>query len=255
MDGASLLTCGLVLPDELSVGQLSGKSVVVTRAEPQAQSLLAAIDAEGGSPIALPLLEIVDAADRGAAMFDAIEQLSADDWLVVLSPNGSRRIVAGSRPADYPLLAVIAGGTAAPFLEAGWSVDLQPEVASSAGLLTAFAEVEISGRVLIAQAENGRRELAEGLVERGVIVEVVTAYRNVMPKLDEAAKTAALDADVVVFASPSAVERYVSHIGDAPKRAVCIGGVTASSARTAGFDVLVSPQPTVEAIVGLLAGE
>lgn len=226
---------------------------MVTRAVPQARSLLEAIRGAGGTTIALPLLEIVDAVDEGAAMYEAAAGLGPDDWLVVLSPNGSRRIVAGSVADAQPKLAVIARGTAAPFLEAGWSVDLEPEVASSLGLLDAFEKIEISGRVLIAQAENGRRELADGLVARGVVVEVVTAYRNVMPDLDEEARAAALIADQIVFASPSAVERYVAHVGTSPNAAVCIGAVTAATASDAGFDVTVSSAPTVEAIVEALA--
>ncbi len=251
----SPLTYGLALPESGHTQGLQRVSVAVTRAVPQAQSLLAAIEAAGGWPIALPLLEIVDAADEGVAMVEAIEGLGPEDWLVVLSPNGSRRIVERVQLAEHPKLAVIARGTAAPFIDAGWTVDLQPEVASSVGLLAAFADIELAGRVLIAQAENGRRELAEGLVDRGAVVEVVTAYRNVMPQLDEKAKAAALDADRVVFASPSAVERYVSHVGEVPTHAVCIGGVTAEAARDAGFDVTVSKAPTVEAIVAALVAK
>ena len=233
---------------------LRGKEIVVTRAEPQARDLLDAIEQKGGTPIALPLLEIIDAEDGGASLAAAVERLEPSDWLVVLSPNGARRIVercSMDEPSRRPKLAVIAGGTGAVFDDAGWSADLVPEVASSVGLLEAFAKTPIEGRVLIAQAENGRTELFVGLGERGIDVDVVTAYRNVMPSLGPEAETALL-ADVVVFASPSAVERYVEHVGATPTAAVCIGAVTTEAAVAAGFSTTTCDAPTVSAIVAAL---
>ena len=137
----------------------------------------------------------------------------------------------------------------------GYSVDLIPEVASSVGLLGAFAATEFAGRVIIAQAEVGRPELAEGLRARGVEVHVLAAYRNVMPEASPAVMAAALEADVVVFASPSAVTRYVEHVGQTPKSAVCIGSVTAAEAEaeSAGFNVSIASSPTTEAIVAALS--
>ena len=224
--------------------------VVVTRAIPQAAPLIAAIEDLGGEPVALPLLELVDAEDGGEALREAVNGASEADWLVVLSPNGAVRLPGGPFPGK---VAAIASGTAGVLDEMGYSVDLIPEVASSVGLLGAFAATEFAGRVIIAQAEVGRPELADGLRERGVEVEVVDAYRNVMPELEPAPVSAAMEADVVVFASPSAVTRYVEHVGRTPARAVCIGTVTAAEAKAAGFDVAVSESPTTDAIVAALS--
>lgn len=247
-------TFELALPDieAVSPPRLEGQKIVVTRAVPQAASLLGALNDRGAMAIALPLLQIVDAADGGAALERAVARLQVIDWLVVLSPNGARRIVSRLMPGPRPQLAVIASGTGRVMEEAGWPADLVPAAASSVGLLEAFADVELVGRVLIAQAENGRTELADGLLARGVEVEVVAAYRNEMPELDEVALAAARYADVVVFASPSAVERYITHVGGTPTRAVCIGAVTAETAAAAGFDVAISTAPTVDAIVAAI---
>ena len=233
---------------------LGGRRVVVTRAAPQGAPLVSALEAAGAIPVNLPLLEILDATDGGEALRKAVTQLVASDWLVVLSPNGARRVVGLSLPSTVPNLAVLAGGTGRVFAQAGWPANLIPEVASSKGLLEAFTDVAFYGRVLIAQAEVGRSELADGLRARGVEVEVVAAYRNVMPELDASAVVAAADADVVVFASPSAVDRYVEHVALTPKRAVCIGAVTAEAARGFGFDVEVSKAPAIDAIVRAVAG-
>lgn len=254
LDAGSLRTSGLALPESEtpSPARLDGQIIVVTRAELQAGSLVQALAERGAIVVALPLLKIVDAADGGVALEEALGRLGASDWLVVLSPNGARRIVQLPMPSERPQLAVIAGGTGEVFATAGWSADLVPDVASSAGLLDAFAEMEIPGRVLIAQAEVGRAELANGLASRGVDVEVVAAYRNVMPELDAAAVSAAAAADVVVFASPSAVDRYVANVAMTPVRAVCIGAVTAQAAIDAGFKVVTSTAPTVDAVITAL---
>ncbi len=228
---------------------LDGVRVVVTRAAPQAAPLIAAIEDLGGAPVALPLLELVDAEDGGAALREAVNGASEADWLVVLSPNGAVRLPGGPFPGK---VAAIASGTAGALDEMGYSVDLIPEVASSVGLLGAFAATEFAGRVIIAQAEVGRPELAEGLRARGVEVHVLAAYRNVMPEASPAVMAAALEADVVVFASPSAVTRYVEHVGPTPDSAVCIGTVTSAEAQDAGFDVAVAATPTTDAIVAAL---
>ena len=239
-----------------SVSQLSGRRIVVTRAIPQAAPLKKAIRARGGTVISLPMLEIQDMEDGGAALRDALAGLTSNDWLVVLSPNGARRVV---EHADAALLtpgscmiAVIASGTGSVLEAAGWTVHLKPFEASSEGLLAAFGTINVEGRVLIAQAEIGRNVLAEGLAERGITVDTVAAYRNVMPDLDALAMIEAVKADTIVFASPSAVDRYTEHVGSTPNRALCIGGVTAARALAHGYDVSIAPEPTVDAICDLL---
>ena len=238
------------------MGHLGGRRIVVTRAVAQGASLIDAIGARGGRAISLPLLEIRDPDDGGQALRDALAELRPGDWLVVLSPNGARRIVEHAESALLTpgacMIAVIASGTAAVLERAGWTVHLRPDRASSVGLLETFSTIDLTGKVLIAQADGGRTELRDGLVERGVEVETVYAYRNVMPDLDAERIDEALGADTVVFASPSAVDRYTTNVGAEPKRALCIGGVTAAVALQHGFEVTIAPEPTVEAIVELL---
>lgn len=231
---------------------LEGATIVVTRSRPQAATLIAAIEAAGGRPIGLALLEIRDALDGGKALEESITNATSEDWLVVLSRNAAIRLPDANRFLGQ--VAAIGSGTASALTDRGWSVDLLPEVESSTGLLAAFAEIEVGGRVVIAQAEGGRPELAEGLAERGVDVRAVHTYRNVMPEIDVEASALAKLADVVVFASPTAAERYSEHIGSSPSKAVCIGEVTGDTARTRGFQVHVAAAPTVEAILTALEG-
>lgn len=235
---------------------LDGRRIVVTRAVPQARGLVDAITAQGGHVVALPLLEIQGPEDGGAALRDALAELQSGDWLVVMSPNGARQVVEHAEAALLTpgacFIAAIASGTARVLEDAGWTVHLRPELASSEGMLQAFDTLRITGKAVIAQAEVGRRVLVDGLQARGIEAVSVAAYRNVMPDLDRAVVAQAIEADTVVFASPSAVDRYREHVGTFPTRALCIGGVTAARALEHGFDVSIAPEPTVDAIMKLV---
>lgn len=234
------------------VPDLAGSRIVVTRAPEQSKDLVDSITQAGGVAVELPLVQIEPIEDASKSLAAAVLNLGADDWLVVLSPNAARLVVEQVDPRSCKL-AVLASGTAAVFEAAGWAIDLRPDIISSEGLLEAFETVAIAGWVLIIQAEGGRSVLQDGLRDQGVVVERIAAYRNVLPPLDKAAVDAALAANVVVFASPSAVRRYVEHVGVLPVRAVCIGGVTAGAAVAVGFETSIATAPTVEAIVERLA--
>ena len=236
----------------MTMGPLADRRVVVTRAVAQAQPLIDSIEQLGGVAIALPLLEIRDAADGGTALRQELAALRRDDWLVVLSPNGAQRIVHHIAPNSCRL-AVVASGTAAVFEAEGWVVELTPAVASSQGLLDALSGVDVEGRVVIAQAEHGRPLLSDGLRRQGLDVRVVQAYRNLAPSVVASAVDAARVADTVVFASPSAVARYVDIVGIEPSVAVCIGAVTAEAAEAAGFEVVAAAAPTLDALLAALA--
>ncbi len=233
---------------------LAGRRIVVTRASTQARPLRDAIVDLDGEVLSLPLLEIRDAVDGGSALLTELRSLRDKDWLVALSPNGARRIVEHIEPNSCRL-AVVASGTATVFEKAGWTVNLLPEIPSSQGLLDAFDDLVVDGRVLVAQAEGGRRNLVDGLRKRGIAADSVIAYRNIAPIVDDDAVQAALGGDTVVFASPSAVVRYVELVGRTPIHAVCIGSVTAASARGAGFRVTVASSPTTEALITALCLE
>ena len=231
------------------VGDLAGLRVVVTRSTEQAVPLVDAIESAGACVVRLPLLEIRDPEPGLAHLTDAVRQLGADDWLAVTSPNGARRVVraTGSRPRCS--IAVVGTGTAAVFEAEGWAPDLVADVPTAADLVSAFPPPTPGARVLVVQGDLARPTLVDGLQVSGWTVPSVVAYVNVQPPVDPDTVTAAGEADMVVFASPSAVARYDTLLGAAPAAAICIGEVTAAAARERGFDPTVAAAPTVDDIL------
>jgi uroporphyrinogen-III synthase len=95
--------------------------------------------------------------------------------------------------------------------------------------------------------------VADGLRAAGWGVEVVEAYRTVPAALAPDVLTAARAADAITFTASSTVRAYLEAAGaDAvPPVVVCIGPVTAATARDAGLAVTAVADP--HTVDGLLA--
>ena len=128
----------------------------------------------------MPLIEIAEPLDGGAALRRALARLDAFDWLVVTSANGAARVAAGGAAHPDVRLAAVGPATAAALADgAGRPVDLVAAVPQAEGLLAEFPPAP--ARVLLAQADRARRVLADGLAAAGHEVEAVAAYRTVGP--------------------------------------------------------------------------
>jgi uroporphyrinogen-III synthase len=234
---------------------LAGRRVGVTR--PEAGELGARLAALGATVVHVPLIEIGEPTDGGAALRHALQRLDAFDWLVVTSANGARRV--GSAAAAHPAVRLAAVGpkTAEALADgAGRPVDLVATVPQAEGLLAEFPRPP--ARVLLAQADRARPVLADGLASLGHRVESVAAYRTAIrhPPADELVELAGVDA--VVLASGSAATAWVEALGtDRPVVAIAIGPVTAQVVRRLGLPaphVASSPDATsvLELLVRLL---
>jgi uroporphyrinogen III methyltransferase/synthase len=226
---------------------LFGRRVLVTRTRQQASELVASLRQLGAVPIELPVIEVADPVDGGAALRACASRLSSYDWVVVTSPNGARRLLAAVADAGLDVrafgaasLAAIGPGTARALAEGGLRADLVPPTSVAESLLEALpAPPPDGGRLLLARAEVARDVLPDGLRERGWSVDVVDAYRTVAPSLTDEQRSAASGADIVTFTSSSTVTRLLDLVGpDAvPKVVACIGPVTAATARDRGLTV------------------
>ena len=249
-------------------GPLVGQRVVVTRRPEQSGELMRRLEALGARVQVLPAITLAPPADT-APLDAALRRLDEYDYLVLTSANAveavARRLedLALEAPQPGPTLASVGPATSEACRR--WlpdrAVRVQPvREFRGEGLLQAFAGLDLRGkRVLLPASERARDVLPRGLRARGAAVDVCVAYRNVAPE-DLAARLAALVAegvDLVVFASPSAVEHVAAASPElaAGLRAAVIGPVTERAARAAGLDVQVVASPsTVDGLVAALAG-
>ena len=239
---------------------LFGTGVVVTRAPEGGGGLAARLRAAGAEVVEVPTIRIVEPADGGAALADAVATVGSYDWVVVTSPNGARRFCAqlrDGRDLAGVRLAAIGPGTAATLAEHHLVVDLVPERYVAESLLAAFPDPPggRTGRVLLPRAEVARDVLPDGLRARGWDVDVVDAYRTVPAEVSETDRTRIAEAQVATFASASAVTNFVAALGvDAvPPVVATIGPITSAAARDLGLEVAVEAEEhTLDGLVEAL---
>jgi uroporphyrinogen III methyltransferase/synthase len=239
---------------------LLGRRVVVTRAREQAGPLVEGLRALGAVPVEVPVVELADASDGGAALAASAARLATFDWVVLTSANGVDRLLPllrDSRAFGACRVACVGPATAAAL--ARWHVraDLVPDEAVGEALVEAFPDSpdDRAGRVLVAQAADARPVVAEGLRAAGWGVEVVEAYRTVPVTPAPAVVEAASGAEAVTFTASSTVTAYLVAAGReaVPPVVVCIGPVTAATARDAGLEVAAVADPhTVEGLLDAL---
>lgn len=244
---------------------LFGRTVVVTRPRHQSSGLARRLRDLGADALEVPTIEIVDPLDGGAALREAAARVHEYEWVVLTSPNGAARfcdVLRDGRDLAGVKLAAIGPGTAEVLAGRNLLADLVPQRFVAESLLEAFPLPHgPRDRALLARAEVARDVLPDGLASLGWKVDVVDAYRTVPAEVTDDARAAVTRADMVTFTSSSTVERFLAAYGpDAvPATVVCIGPVTADTARHHGLRVdAVAEVHTidglVDATVGLVAG-
>ncbi len=237
---------------------LFGRRIVVTRARRQASGLSGRLRSLGADVVELPAITIEDPADGGAALRSAMAGVAGYEWVIFTSPNGVERAFADvpdTRALGGVQVAAIGPGTADALARYRVVPDLVPERFVAESLLAAFpapGPAPPGGRVLLARAAVARDVVPEGLRAAGWAVDVVEAYRTRPAEVATGALDAASGADAVTFTSSSTVTNYLAVAGRerVPPVVVCIGPVTAATAREHGLTVSVEAE--VHSIDGLV---
>jgi uroporphyrinogen III methyltransferase/synthase len=250
---------------------LFGRRVLVTRSAEQSGPLARLLSAAGAIPVLVPMIELREPEDPGP-LDEALALLAGYDALVFTSANAvrftARRALARGVALDGFSASVICVGprTADAALAAGFPVHRVPESRFDAeGVLEVVCDV-VSPRgrkILIPRSEAARDVLPDGLRELGARVDAVTAYRNVAAPVDVEALRADLVSggiDVLTFASPSTVRRFLGHLDPEAREAAArcvvaaIGPVTANALEKAGLPPQIVPDRSEgEALVAALA--
>ncbi len=227
---------------------LFGQRIVVTRAREKADALASRLEALGAHAIELPTIEIRSAADP-APLDCAIANLASYDWLIFTSATGVRCFVErlDGSAADWRSLrariCAIGPATRAAIEALHLKVDLMGAEYVAEGLLAAFANHDLAcKRILLPRAAVARDLVPVELARRGAQVDVVEAYRTVMPEDAHARAAAAFvrKPDWITFTSSSTVLNLVAAAGAAALDGVkvaSIGPVTSKTARDLGIQV------------------
>ncbi len=237
---------------------LAGVRVVVTRAAHQAEELAGPLRTLGADVLLLPTIGI-SPPENPAPLREAAAHCDQYDWIIFTSVNAVQAF-----SAELPeirrcraRIAAVGSATAEAAERCGFTVSLVPEQYVAESLAAAFAEHDLGGyRVLIPSAAVTRDIVPKELRKQGAQVDVVEAYRNVLPS--ETAQKA-LEVfrepypDWVLFASSSAFENLVAVLGREPLSHVSIatiGPVTSQSVRKHGLTV--QAEASVHTVPGLV---
>lgn len=215
---------------------LYGQRIALTREPSQAVRLQQRLQDLGAEVILCPVLHFVDPDDPGP-LLSALERLESYDWVLFTSPNGVRTFFEAlaahgdARRLGGAKIGVIGPGTAAALEGRGLRPDLIPSRSVAEGLLEALAAHAMEGkRVLIPRAQEAREILPEELRRRGANVDVVPCYKTVMPE----PPPQIAEIDRVILMSSSAA-RHFRQLCPADPECICIGPITAETARELGF--------------------
>lgn len=230
-------------PNAWETRPLYGQRIALTREPSQAERLRLRLEALGAEVILCPVLRFVEP-DDPAPLRGALERLESYDWLLFTSPNGVRTFFEAlsssgdARRLGRAKIGVIGPGTGAALQQQGLQPDLVPQRSVAEGLLEALQQHPMQEqRVLIPRAQEAREVLPEELIRRGARVEVVPCYKTIMPE----PPPQLAEVDRVVLMSSSAARHFRQLCAGNPE-CVCIGPITAETARQLGFTRLLQAQ-------------
>lgn len=239
---------------------LAGRTILVTRARRQAGRLSEELRARGATVLEIPAIEIVPP-ESYAALDAALRSLSQYQWLIVTSANGAQafaeRMAAvgvDSRKMTHVQIAAVGSGTAQALRDAGFEVSVTPREYVAESLLEALGEQTRNQRVLLARAAVARDVIPEALRAQGAAVDVVDAYRTVIPvESVTAIRTIVAPGepapDAATFTSSSTVTNFLALLREAgvtrpaAMKAVSIGPITSATLRENGWDPEAEADP------------
>jgi uroporphyrinogen-III synthase len=227
---------------------LAGKQILITRARHQAGRLAEALEAQGATVVRLPAIEIVPPETFGP-LDHALEGIAGFDWLIVTSANGVAALNERLQSLAIPIeklghlqVAAIGPATATALERIGLKPSAVPEEYVAEAVVALLHEKVQGKRVLLVRAEVARDVIPEQLGLCGAHVEVVAAYRTVIPSESVELARELFGAgkpllDAVTFTSSSTVSNLFALLAAAgvelsrDLRAVSIGPVTTGTLR------------------------
>jgi uroporphyrinogen III methyltransferase/synthase len=246
---------------------LLGKKILITRPRERASRFAALLREAGAEPFEVPTIQIVPPASW-EPLDRALMAIHTYQWLVFTSVTGVqaffKRFDAQHRPHETlrgVSICAIGPATADELRGRGVEVALMPSEYRAEAVVESLSAFPLQDtHVLIPRAAVARDILPKTLAARGAQVDVVEAYRTVLPSDDWATALGRLfeqgRIDAVTFTSSSTVMNFVTLMGegDLPHLlrdtvVACIGPITAETAEAYGLaPTIVAQEYTVPAL-------
>jgi uroporphyrinogen-III synthase len=239
---------------------LVGRTILVTRARRQAGRLSEALRERGATVLEIPAIAI-EPPHSYAPLDAALRDITEYQWLIVTSANGAEALrtrmdelgMTSERFAHLEIAAV-GSATAAALREAGLAVTLTPREYVAESLVEALGDRVAGRRVLLARAMVARDIIPDALRAQGAVVDVVDAYRTVIPAESVTAIRTIFGAgsrapDAATFTSSSTVTNFLALLDAAgvelpsEMKAVSIGPVTSATLREHGWEPVAEADP------------
>jgi len=253
---------------------LAGRRVLVTRALHQAGKLSDGLRALGAEPVEVPVLEIRPPANF-EPLDEALRKLDCFDWLILTSANTVRALAARAAESGIEFVlpaalkvAAVGEATAEASRKAGLHVAFVPESYVAESLVMGMVDQIHGKRILLARAAVARDMIPDALRKAGAQVDVVDAYRNVLPEAapEQLRLALAEGIDAATFTSSSST----THLAEAARvagiawpfagvAAVSIGPITSQTLRDLGWEPVAEANPSdipglIAAVVRVLCG-
>jgi uroporphyrinogen-III synthase len=239
---------------------LAGRIILVTRARRQAGRLSDELRARGAAVLEIPAIAVVPP-ESYAGLDAALDNLSQYQWLIVTSVNGAQAlrdrmaVLALSAAALAHLqVAAVGASTAEALRETGLPVAVTPREYVAESLLEALGERTAGMRVLLARAAVARDVIPDALRAQGATVDVVDAYRTVIPVESVTAirtlfGSTGREPDAATFTSSSTVTNFLALLREAgvaassAMKAISIGPITSATLRENGWEPAAEADP------------
>jgi uroporphyrinogen-III synthase/uroporphyrinogen III methyltransferase/synthase len=250
----------------MSALPLLGRRVLVTRAAHQAGKLSEGLRALGAEPVEVAVLEL-----RAPESFDpldaALRRFDSYNWLILTSANAVRALAERAAALKIALaqpmrlkVAAVGDATAAAARLIGLQVDFVPEAYVAEKLVEGLLARAAGQRMLLARAAVARDVIPDALRATGAEVDLVEAYRNVLPDAapEQLRQALGKGIDAATFTSSSSA----THLAEAARvagvawplagvPAVSIGPITSQTLRELGWPPAAEANPSD--IPGLIA--
>lgn len=236
------------------------KTIMVTRAEEQADALADLLEGSGARVICFPTIEIGPPRSYGK-LDSALRRLQDYDYLVFTSVNGVNAFVSRMQFLKIKrallcgvTIAALGEMTARALRGHALSPGIVPGVFTSRHLAAAFKGERMKGKqVLLVRSDIAGDLLPRELKKMGALVEEVTVYRIKKPRLKAGEMKRLFETgpvDCITFTSPSTFVNFMSLMKGTPvqrllkKTAVAaIGPVTRQEISKQGIKVSITASP------------